>query len=52
VVRASSYYNIARIYEAEGQFADALMQYELANKERPMKVYEDSQRRMLAKLKN
>ena len=52
VVRASSYYNIARIYEAEGQFADALMQYELANRERPMKVYEDSQRRMLAKLKN
>jgi hypothetical protein len=52
VVRASSYYNIARIYEAEGQFADALMQYELANKERPMKVYEDSQRRMMAKLKN
>ncbi len=52
VVQASSYYNIARIYEAEGQFADALMQYELANKERPMKVYEDSQRRMMAKLKN
>jgi hypothetical protein len=52
VVRASSYYNIARIYEAEGQFSDALQQYELANKERPMKVYEDSQRRMLAKLKN
>ena len=51
VVRASSYYNIARIYEAEGQFSDALQQYELANKERPMKVYEDSQRRMLAKLK-
>lgn len=52
VVRASSYYNIARIYEAEGQFADALQQYELANKERPMKVYEESQRRMLAKLKH
>ncbi len=52
VVRASSYYNIARIYEAEGQFSDALQQYELANRERPMKVYEDSQRRMLAKLKN
>lgn len=52
VVRASSYYNIARIYEAEGQFADALQQYDLANKERPMKVYEDSLRRMSAKLKN
>lgn len=52
VVRASSYYNIARIYEAEGQFADALTQYELANRERPMKVYEDARKRMLAKLKN
>lgn len=52
VVRASSYYNIARIYEAEGQFADALTQYELANRERPMKVYEDAKKRMTAKLKN
>lgn len=52
VVRASSYYNIARIYEAEGQFADALTQYELANRERPMKVYEDARKRMVAKLKN
>lgn len=52
VVRASSYYNIARIYEAEGQFADALTQYELANKERPMKVYEDAKKRVTAKLKN
>jgi len=45
-------YHAGRIYEAEGQFADALTQYELANKERSMKVYEDSQRRMVAKLKN
>lgn len=50
VVRASSYYNIARIYEAEGQFADALVQYERANRERPMKVYTDAQRRMAMKL--
>ncbi len=49
VVRASSYYNIARIYEAEGQFADALVQYQLAAKERPSKVYADAQKRMLAK---
>ncbi|MER2560797.1 MAG: tetratricopeptide repeat protein [Myxococcaceae bacterium] len=52
IVRASSYYNIARIYEAEGQFADAMTQYELANRERPMKVYEEARKRMAAKLKN
>ena len=49
-VRASSYYNVARIYEAEGQFADALVQYQLASQERPIKVYADSIRRMQGKL--
>ena len=48
-VRASSYYNVARIYEAEGQFADARVQYELAAKERPLKVYADSIKRMKAR---
>lgn len=48
-VRASSYYNIARIYEAEGQFADARVQYQLAAKERPLKVYADSIKRMQAR---
>jgi len=51
-VRASSYYNIARIYEAEGQFADALVQYQLAQQQRPMKVYEDAIGRMQAKSRN
>lgn len=50
-VRASSHYNIARIYEAAGQFAEALAQYELANRERPMKVYEDARRRVVAKVR-
>ncbi|MBL8920991.1 MAG: tetratricopeptide repeat protein [Myxococcaceae bacterium] len=50
VVRASSYYNIARLYEAGGQFADALVQYEQANRERPLKVYADAKRRMAMKL--
>jgi hypothetical protein len=52
VVRASSYYNVARIYEDEGQFADAQVQYELAAKERPIKVYADSIRRVQAKQRN
>ncbi len=52
VVRASSYYNIARVYEDEGQFADAQVQYELAARERPIKVYADSIRRVQAKQRN
>lgn len=49
-VRASSYYNIARIYENAGQWDDAYTQYELAEKEKPGKVYEDAMARMQAKL--
>jgi TPR repeat/Tetratricopeptide repeat len=50
VVRASSYYNIARIYERAGQFQDALAQYELAQKEKPGSVYENAIARMKIKL--
>lgn len=50
VTRANSYYNIARIYEAAGQFADAEQQYELANRERPQKTYQDAIARMKAKI--
>ncbi len=49
-VRASSYYNIARIYEQSGQFADALTQYELAQKEKPGQVYADAIARMKGRL--
>ena len=52
VVRASSYYNIARNYEDEGQLADAQVQYELAAKQRPLKAYADSIRRVQAKQRN
>ena len=38
-VRASSYYNIARIYEAAGQFADALQNYESAKQQKDNPVY-------------
>jgi hypothetical protein len=39
-VRAGSYYNIARIYEAAGQYSDALQQYESAAREKANPVYE------------
>ncbi|WP_263141250.1 tetratricopeptide repeat protein [Pseudomonas sp. RIT-PI-AD] len=39
-VRASSYYNIARIYEAAGQYADALQHYRLAKQEKANPVYD------------
>jgi tetratricopeptide (TPR) repeat protein len=49
VVRASSYYNIAKIYEAAGQWADAAQQFQLANTERPLKAYADGAARNAAK---
>ncbi len=39
-VRASSYYNIARIYEAAGQFSDALRHYQLAKEQKANPVYD------------
>ncbi|BBP80034.1 hypothetical protein PHLH7_61380 [Pseudomonas sp. Ost2] len=39
-VRASSYYNIARIYEDAGQFSDALRHYELAKEQKANPVYD------------
>ncbi|CAM3251427.1 tetratricopeptide repeat protein [Pseudomonas gessardii] len=39
-VRAGSYYNIARIYEAAGQFADALRHYQLAKEQKANPVYD------------
>jgi uncharacterized protein YfaP (DUF2135 family) len=39
-VRASSYYNIARIYEAAGQFSDALRHYQLAREQKANPVYD------------
>ena len=36
-MKASSYYNIARVYESDGKWAEALENYEaaLSNKEHP-----------------
>lgn len=45
-VRASSYYNIARIYEAAGQKADALAQYKLAKEQKANPVYDKAIERL------
>nr|WP_233959177.1 tetratricopeptide repeat protein [Pectobacterium versatile] len=47
--RASSYYNIAKIYENAGQFSDALQHYELARSEKSNSVYDKAIERMKAK---
>jgi hypothetical protein len=39
-VRAGAYYNIARIYEAAGQFSDALRHYQLAKEQKANPVYD------------
>lgn len=39
-VRAGAYYNIARIYEAAGQFQDALRHYQLAKEQKANPVYD------------
>lgn len=45
-VRASSYYNIARIYEAAGQREDALAQYQLAKQQKANPVYDKAIQRL------
>lgn len=45
-VRASSYYNIGRIYEAAGQRADALRNYQLAKSQKANSVYDKAIRRV------
>ena len=50
-VRAGSYYNIARIYEAAGQNADALQQYESARREKSNPVYDKAIERVRALIK-
>ncbi|MBN3103487.1 tetratricopeptide repeat protein [Pectobacterium brasiliense] len=47
--RASSYYNIAKIYENAGQFSDALQHYELARSQKSNTVYDKAIERMKAK---
>lgn len=47
-VRASSYYNIAKIYETAGQYQDALTQYESAKREKTNPVYDKAIERVKA----
>lgn len=49
-VKASSYYNIARIYESEGKFEEALQYYKQADQNRPADTYKTAITRMNEKL--
>lgn len=49
-VKASSYFNIAKIYENSEQYADALQHYELANEQKPNEVYQKAITRVRNKL--
>ncbi|QRK07385.1 tetratricopeptide repeat protein [Archangium violaceum] len=48
-VMASSYYNIARIFEAQGDWKQAEQNFWWARQNRPMKVYDDAILRMQGK---
>lgn len=48
--RASSYYNIAKIYENAGQFSDALTHYEYAKGQQSNAVYDKAIERVKAKM--
>jgi hypothetical protein len=50
-VRASSYYNIARIYEAGGEWAQALDAYRAAEGEKHNDVYVAAINRMQQKIR-
>lgn len=50
IVKASSYYNIAKIYENKGQWRDALNNFKLAKQNREHRAYNEGIARMSAKL--
>ena len=50
VTKASSYYNIGRIYESKAQWADALQNYKKAKENNENPVYDKSIARITAKL--
>lgn len=49
-VKASSYFNIAKIYENSGQYDDALQHYELANEQKNNQIYVKAIERMKDRL--
>lgn len=52
VVKASSYYNIARIYEEKGQWNDALYNFKLAKQHNQNPAYDKGITRMSAKVRS
>lgn len=50
VVKASSFYNIAKIFEEQNQFQDALDNYTLADSNKPSEVYKKAIQKMKEKL--
>ncbi|SHI45069.1 tetratricopeptide repeat protein [Flavobacterium terrae] len=52
IVRASSYYNIARIYEQKGQWNDALNNFKLAKQHNQNPAYDKGITRMSAKVRS
>lgn len=48
-VRASSYFNIAKLYEDAGQYADALVNYRAAKREKANPVYDKAIERVSAR---
>ena len=51
-IKASSYYNIAKIYENKGQWADALQHYQWAKENKEHSAYDNGISRMNEKLGN
>lgn len=51
VVKASSYFNIAKIYENNGQYRDALSYYQLAKDNNENKVYDNAIKRVSQKVR-
>ncbi|GAA0190548.1 tetratricopeptide repeat protein [Fulvivirga kasyanovii] len=51
-IQASSYYNIGKIYEKKGQWADALQHYSWARERKQHSAYDNGIRRMNEKLGN
>jgi tetratricopeptide (TPR) repeat protein len=49
-IQASSYYNIAKIYEGKGQWEDALQNYSRAKERKQNPVYDNAIKRMNGKL--
>ena len=51
-VKANSYYNNGRIYEAAGQWNDALREYQNAKQHKNKQTYDEAIERMMSKTAN